>query len=698
MKTIICTVTALLLASLTIALIDGTAHAAQLDWTPDQIKIEARKAEASFDDKGKLKIRTGAEEAGSVTLRPRRTKSWDLSGFQAVELTLRNGGVTRIVPQVTLKSPLDDLPTWEYGDANSLYLDPGETRKLLIYFTSNEKITDKLYPWVKGMRAGPNTQLFLWKGVDSSAIESISFSALDVSGRKGFQQGEYLVEDIRPVKFHELFGYPAKTEFPFIDTYGQFKQGNWPGKLSSAAEFPARRKAETADLEANPRPKEWNKWGGWASGPKFPSTGYFHVRQVEGQWWFIDPDGCLFWSHGATGVGNTSAETIVSGRNNYFEPMPAEGDPLRKFVGKKSRDTTYDFYGANLFRKYGEDYLKLAEDLAHKRLASWGMNTYGNWSSGWEQLRTSFTVPVSYASPNLSEKLPDVWHPEFTAKLRGVLERLKDDGAASSPWNIGFFIHNEIKFQKPLNLARIIQGRPGDQPAKVAWVKRLAEKYGGIESLNKAWNTRYGSWDALLTSTEKVPYKNMAADADKCFEDYVDRFFCTSRDACKEFFPNHLYLGSRLHGEEDRMVMKAAEAYCDVISHNLYRKTLAGWTGPTKDLKRPVMATEFHFGALDRGMFHTGLQPASSQADRAEHYAEYVRSALRNSLFVGTHWFQYAPQSFTGRRDGENYQVGMLDIADTPSPELIRAVRKVGGEMYELRYRENDHTPQGILR
>ena len=678
------------MASLTIALLSCTAHTAQLDWTPDRIKIEARKAEASFDAKGKLRIRTGAEEAGSVTLRPQHAKSWDLSGCQAVELTLRNGGVTRVVPQVTLKSPNDVLPVGQNGNANSLYLEPGETKKLLVYFTPPEKITTKLYPWVKGMRAGPNTQLFSWKGVDSSAIASISFSAMDVSGRKQFQQGEYLVEDIRPVTFHKWFGYPAETGFPFIDTYGQFKQGNWPGKLTSADEFPARRKAEAADLEANPRPKHWNKWGGWDNGPKFPKTGNFHIRQVEGKWWFIDPDGCLFWSHGATGVGNTSADTIVSGRENYFEAMPEKGDPLRQFVSKKARDTTYDYYAANLFRKYGVDYVKQAEDSGHQRLASWGMNTCGNWSSGWDRMRTPFTVPVHYVSPTIAEKLPDVWHPDFDSALRKSLTRIKDDGVASLPWNMGFFIHNEIKFQKPQNIARIIQGRPADQSAKVAWVKRLTAKYDGIESLNKAWNTKYGSWNALLTSTEKVPYKNMAADADKCFEDYVDRFFRISRDTCKEFFPNHLYLGSRLHGEEDPRVMKAAETYCDVISYNLYLKTLAGWTGPTRDLKKPVMATEFHFGALDRGMFHTGLQPASSQEDRAEHYAEYVRSALRNPLFVGTHWFQYAPQSFTGRADGENYQVGMLDIADSPYPELIRAVRKVGGQMYEVRYRGND--------
>ena len=44
------------------------------------------------------------------------------------------------------------------------------------------------------------------------------------------------------------------------------------------------------------------------------------------------------------------------------------------------------------------------------------------------------------------------------------------------------------------------------------------------------------------------------------------------------------------------------------------------------------------------------------------------------------------------------HTVGMLDIADTPYPELIRAVRKVGGEMYEVRHYDNDHAKRGSLR
>ena len=65
--------------------------------------------------------------------------------------------------------------------------------------------------------------------------------------------------------------------------------------------------------------------------------------------------------------------------------------------------------------------------------------------------------------------------------------------------------------------------------------------------------------------------------------------------------------------------------------------------------------------------------------------------SVSNPVFFGTHWFQYAPQSFAGREDGENYQIGLLDMADTPYPELIRAVRRIGAEMYQFRYRDNAH-------
>ena len=38
-----------------------------------------------------------------------------------------------------------------------------------------------------------------------------------------------------------------------------------------------------------------------------------------------------------------------------------------------------------------------------------------------------------------------------------------------------------------------------------------------------------------------------------------------------------------------------------------------------------------------------------------------------------------------GRGDGENYQIGFVDICDTPYPEIIDAARRIGDRMYQLR-------------
>ncbi len=163
----------------------------------------------------------------------------------------------------------------------------------------------------------------------------------------------------------------------------------------------------------------------------------------------------------------------------------------------------------------------------------------------------------------------------------------------------------------------------------------------------------------------------------------AEQFFRICRDAVKEADPQGLYLGCRFAWAND-LAVRASGKYCDVVSFNRYQRTLADLRLP-EGVDRPVIIGEFHFGALDRGMFHTGLVPTASQQERASAYQEYVRSALKNPLLVGTHWFQYGDQATTGRGDGENYQIGFVDICDTPYPETIQACREVGYGLYPCR-------------
>ena len=43
---------------------------------------------------------------------------------------------------------------------------------------------------------------------------------------------------------------------------------------------------------------------------------------------------------------------------------------------------------------------------------------------------------------------------------------------------------------------------------------------------------------------------------------------------------------------------------------------------------------------------------------------------------VGTHWFQWADQPSTGRFDGENYNIGLVDVTDRPYADLVGALKQ----------------------
>ena len=133
-------------------------------------------------------------------------------------------------------------------------------------------------------------------------------------------------------------------------------------------------------------------------------------------------------------------------------------------------------------------------------------------------------------------------------------------------------------------------------------------------------------------------------------------------------------------------IWEAAAKHCDVISVNTYSNSVYNTNrGDFRD--RPILVGEFHFGTYDRGMFSSSLAPVGDQKERATSYTRFVQGALAHPNFVGTHWFQFRDQPLTGRYDGEGYQIGFVDVADTPYPELTRAAREVGENMY--RYRVN---------
>ena len=493
----------------------------------------------------------------------------------------------------------------------------------------------------------------------------------------------------------------AEEFFPMIDKYGQFKHENWPGKIHGDEELRGKIPEEEADLKAHPRPADRNHYGGWTKGPQLEATGHFRVEKLGGKWWLVDPEGRLFWSHGPTCVRAREGATPITDREHLFEWLPprdgefgfcygkGNGAPFAYYKGKKF--DTFVFNQANLYRKYGADWERTYADLIHRRLSSWGMNTIANWSSSeiYRMDRTPYTVRLWARGTRIEGskghwgKFPDPFSSRFKAEAEASLR--KHSYANTDPWCIGFFVNNELSWGNDgISLAKATVASPATQPAKIAMRDWLRKRYADIAALSRAWQTEYADWDAMLASTTVPTTAAAETDLKEFYSRIADKYFSTIHEAIRRMAPNKLDMGCRFSPWNDSAT-RAAAKYCDVVSYNLYRRTLDGFALP-EGVDKPVIVGEFHFGTLVRGMFYPSLIPVPDQEARRDAYVAYIESALKHPAMVGAHWFQFGNCATTGRSDGANAEIGLVDGADTPFYELLQGVRQVGGAMYTIRF------------
>jgi hypothetical protein len=406
--------------------------------------------------------------------------------------------------------------------------------------------------------------------------------------------------------------------------------------------------------------------------------------------------------HGINCVRFNNGVTPISDREHWYAELPAKNDFLFQFIQERGgarrgyyserEFLTFDFSQANLYRKYGTEWKKAFGDLAHKRLRSWGLNTIGNWSDPeiYSAGKTPYVANISFRRKTLhgGHHFPDPYDPGFQP---GLVKRLEKERGrtAEDPWCIGYFIDNELRWTSEVAIASYALQSPSDQPGKQIFVKDLKAKYSDINQLNDVWGTEYASWAELARSVS-LPDLDGGCKNDllEFSEKTADTYFRKVSEAVKEVTPGKLYLGCRFgQFAAAEVAVLAAAKYCDVLSFNLYKpwnRSAMKFSLPD-GIDRPVVIGEFHFGALDRGPLSTGLAAVEDQNDRAASYLRYLRRALGNPLVIGTNWFQYSDQATTGRFDGENYQIGFLDICDTPYYETIEAAREVGREIYNHR-------------
>ena len=643
------------------------------------------------------RLRLQSDGAGDALLifKPAAT-SWDLSAFAGLRVTLTNPTEAPVTVRLTAENP--DAKGLMNACRNAVELQPGETRDVLMRLTRRPddptyKPFETFYMYYKALNVRDNT-------IDPAAVSSFSVSIASRGAKPAIELSAITAVGT---------GAPAPVPFlPFIDAYGQYTHGDWPGKIYSDKDFAERRAQEQREQAGWPKPDEWDRFGGWAKGPTLKATGFFHAAKHDGKWWLVDPDGKLFWSYGPTGVGFGGDISPVSDRENWFAALPAADDKqLGQFYGN-GRGATYRYYQdkawrgfdiqqANLLRKYGPDYKSAVAKVSHERLHSWGFNTIGNWSApevyGLHQ--TPYTVAVHYNSALIHFHMPDVFDPGWEPAVRAAMEKQRDK-TAGDPWNLGYFVDNERWFGWRARGAAIgeeTMKNPPTRVAKIKFIEGLKAKYKSIDAFNAAWNTQHASWDALLAyqpnnkeASDLLKNEKVLADCGDFGMLFTERYFKVIQGIVKSVAPSNMYLGSRFFGHTDPALVALAANYVDVISYNIYDNPPDGRVKQYAKIDKPMMSTEWGIGSDPmQTPFRDEKLTAPTPAERAAEMTKYIEHALLLPNLVGAHFFQFRDQPLSGRPDGEATLRGFVNVADTPNFELVQANRKVAYHLYETR-------------
>jgi len=416
-------------------------------------------------------------------------------------------------------------------------------------------------------------------------------------------------------------------------------------------DYATRTLSETAGFTPGKAEVKLSKYGGWLA-KKSEATGFFRAEKIGDRWWMIDPEGFYFIHIGVAcvRVGN-SAQSIES----YKE-----------------------LYGSR--EKWSAESLQLLRDNH--------FNGIGNWSDH-EDLRAAakplpYTIRGGFLSRFAKSKgllqravghsgyagdVPPMLVPgfkEFCKEEARVYRRYRED-----PYLAGVFSDNEIIPANLENFLALDQQNPLLKPSYDAALNWLRQHRGTDDISLKP-----------VTRMERMEFDAYA----------FAYYFKVVSEAIKQELPNHMYLGSRLHGPSYRnpFVVQACGQYADIVSINYYNEwnpdSIEYWEQISG---KPMMITEFYTKGEDSGLPNkTGAGwIVPTQADRGRFYQNFILGLLESKGCVGWHWFKYMDNDPDNKKaDPSNIDSnkGIIKIDFKPYTPLLKAMQEINREVYPL--------------
>lgn len=435
------------------------------------------------------------------------------------------------------------------------------------------------------------------------------------------------------------------------------------------------------------------------------AKGFYHVEEVDGVWWLVDPEGRLTWSIGIQSIGNILWEN------------PA----LSKLVEEK--------YGGNQ-SYYIEDQVP--------RLRKWNFTTGGSWSGpAFYELNRRLVAERKEPFPSFHFiGFTPVGDQEYTLRNRkGVVndfgehamvdpfnpdwqkraeEKVKEITSLYEgiPWLVGYFVDNEINFR---NLTRYLHST-SCRKELARWLK---EQYqGNITELNSKWSTndetyKYTNFEEI---EKDIPDQDPTSACEKDLRLFVRHLMKTYIDftveTIRKYDKDHLIISNRFALGNKTRALKQVDYFVDlfgkydIVCTNLYAGSGGSYKPDQMALLqylyektgRPLLVGEWSFHAKESNipLDWWGNKIVDTMKDRGEAYRRTMMSWVYLPYMVGAHFYKwgngYGPVGrYRGRNAGivndqnEPYQP-FVDIMTQTNYDVLHARRVPGGCVDDFEY------------
>lgn len=315
------------------------------------------------------------------------------------------------------------------------------------------------------------------------------------------------------------------------------------------------------------------------------STGFFYTKKTNGVWNLIDPEGHRFFTIGVNSVS-------VGG-----------GIQLPDFLRS---------IGTNTLGCWSDETINQGTQQKMAWCPRWNfLLNYKNLQQRTKDLYELGIIPVFEAA-----------FITFCDTHAKQLEALKNDR-----WLLGHFSDNELPLYDNTTYGNLLDR-----------FLAIADKKDQNYLAAKNWMIARKGDNFQVTDTDRAEFHGYVAGT----------YYKIVNEAIKRYDPNHLYLGSRLHGgaKSKIAIFKEAGKYVDMISINVYdvwtpdKLTMDMWSGESG---KPFFVTEFYAKAEDSKLPNDAgagwLVP--TQTDRAKFFENFTLALIEHPGCAGFHYFRY---------------------------------------------------------